>query len=187
MITREKNDQLTKVGPDPLTGNLMRRYWHPVASAAPLEEKPIVPVEPLWEQLVVFRDGTGELGLIEWPGGATNVAPYHDVFGKDESGLFRIATANGQGHIAVATQGATVDCHRERLSATDADLIMYRQVLLDRARLLIDGGDLMSIHHYGPSKKQIDPSNGYRAQRSDRTMPTSASGIPPAYADGRPA
>ncbi len=96
-----------------------------------------------------------------WPsegqGGATNIAPFHDVPGKDENGLFLIATANGQDHMAVVTQGATVDRRKEHLGTTDAGLIMYRQLLLNQARLVADGAEPINIRHYGPSKKQIDP------------------------------
>lgn len=374
MITTEENDQLTKVGPGSLMGNLMRRYWHPVASAAQLQDRPVLPVELLGERLVLFRDGSGELGLLEeqcahrrtslefampethgvrcayhgwvwdkegkcleqpsepedstywqrvtttaypvqelgglvfaylgpdpapplprynvlvwrhslretngtmvpcnwlqvlenlldpahvenlhgryfgyvldktdpaeaaffrsrikpplikqsafdlfsdgiierhysrdeqehswvkgspiffpatammakdnrsgtlifvvplddertwfvehraWPsdgqGGATNIAPYHNVPGKDDNGLFQIGTANGQDHMAVVTQGARVDRRKEHLGATDAGLIMYRQLLLDQARLVADGAMPINIRRNGPSKRQIDP------------------------------
>ena len=386
MITSEENDQLTRVGPGSLMGNLMRRYWHPVASAAQLQDKPVLPVELLGERLVLFRDGSGELGLLEeqcahrrtslefampethgvrcayhgwvwdkdgkcleqpsepedstywqrvtttaypvqelgglvfaylgpdpapplprynvlvwrhslretngtmvpcnwlqvlenlldpahlenlhgryfgyvldktdpaeaaffrsrikpppikqsafdlfsdgiierhysrdeqehswvkgspiffpatammakdnrsgtlifvvplddertwfvehraWPshgqGGATNIAPYHDVPGKDDNGLFQINTANGQDHMAVVTQGARVDRKKEHLGATDAGLIMYRQLLLDQARLVADGAMPINIRRNGPSKRQIDapqPAIGKTAVRA---------------------
>jgi len=41
MLTREENEMLTRVGPGTPAGELLRRYWHPVAVAAELtEEKP---------------------------------------------------------------------------------------------------------------------------------------------------
>ena len=36
MLTPEENEMLTRVGPGTLAGELLRRYWHPVAIAAEL-------------------------------------------------------------------------------------------------------------------------------------------------------
>ena len=56
MVTREENDELTRVGPGTPAGELLRRYWHPVCVAGELSaEKPIKPVTMLGEKLVVFR------------------------------------------------------------------------------------------------------------------------------------
>ncbi len=56
MITQAENDALTRVGPGTPAGELLRRYWHPVAVAGELtEEKPIKAVTLLNEKLVVFR------------------------------------------------------------------------------------------------------------------------------------
>ncbi len=41
MVTQEENQSLTKVGPGTPGGELLRRYWHPIAIASELtEEKP---------------------------------------------------------------------------------------------------------------------------------------------------
>jgi 5,5'-dehydrodivanillate O-demethylase len=56
MLTNEENELLTRVGPGTPAGELLRRYWHPVAVAGELTEaKPIKPVKLLGEKLVVFR------------------------------------------------------------------------------------------------------------------------------------
>ncbi len=65
-FTKEENDWLTKVGPGTLMGNLFRQYWIPVTPAADLVEpggRPIR-VKLLGEDLVLFRTGAGQLGLI---------------------------------------------------------------------------------------------------------------------------
>jgi 5,5'-dehydrodivanillate O-demethylase len=50
------NEALTRVGPGTPAGELLRRYWHPVAVAGELtEEKPIKAVTLLGEKLAVFR------------------------------------------------------------------------------------------------------------------------------------
>jgi len=65
MLTKEQNDLLTQVGPGTPGGELLRRYWQPVALA---EELPPggdpVPVRILGEDLVLFRDEQGRLGLL---------------------------------------------------------------------------------------------------------------------------
>lgn len=70
MLDRETNDLVTRVGPGTPCGNLLRRYWHPVAVAAELtEETPKKRVRILGEDLVLFRlpsqgpDGVAEYGL----------------------------------------------------------------------------------------------------------------------------
>ncbi|NIO08666.1 MAG: Rieske 2Fe-2S domain-containing protein [Deltaproteobacteria bacterium] len=66
MISREENEMLTRVGPGTPAGELLRRYWHPVAIAQELtEENPTKFVRILCENLVLFRDKKGRVGLIE--------------------------------------------------------------------------------------------------------------------------
>jgi 5,5'-dehydrodivanillate O-demethylase len=65
MVTREENETLTRVGPGTPGGELLRRYWHPVAATAELtEENPIKAVQLLGEKLVVYRDTMGAYGLV---------------------------------------------------------------------------------------------------------------------------
>jgi 5,5'-dehydrodivanillate O-demethylase oxygenase subunit len=65
MLTREENELLTRVSRGTPCGELLRRYWHPVAAAGELtEEKPIRPVKILAEELVVYRDKRGQYGLV---------------------------------------------------------------------------------------------------------------------------
>ena len=55
-----ENEILTRVGAGTPSGELLRRYWHPVAVAGELtEEKPIKAVTLLGEKLVVFRLALG--------------------------------------------------------------------------------------------------------------------------------
>jgi 5,5'-dehydrodivanillate O-demethylase len=65
MLSREDNELLTRVGPGTAAGELLRRYWQPVACVAELtEEKPILEVRLLGEELVVYRDKSGAYGLV---------------------------------------------------------------------------------------------------------------------------
>ena len=64
MLSVQANRELTQVGPGTPMGELMRRYWHPVATTAELDDKPTKPVRILGEDLVLYRDRSGTLGLL---------------------------------------------------------------------------------------------------------------------------
>jgi len=65
MMSQEKNDLITRIGPGTGAGAVLRRYWQPAALAEELVgARPVVPVRLLGEDLVLFRDNQGELGLI---------------------------------------------------------------------------------------------------------------------------
>ena len=64
MISQAMNDRLTRVGPGTPCGELMRRYWIPIAPAAQLLENPVRKVRVLGEDLVLYRNTSGGLGLI---------------------------------------------------------------------------------------------------------------------------
>ncbi|MCH8974410.1 MAG: Rieske 2Fe-2S domain-containing protein, partial [Chloroflexi bacterium] len=65
MISSQDNDLLTQVGPGTPMGELMRRYWHPIAASAELDERPTKEVRLLGEDLVLYKDRSGTLGLID--------------------------------------------------------------------------------------------------------------------------
>src|SRR5713226_2049985 len=65
MLTRDENELLTRVERGTPAGELLRRYWHPVAVAGELTEKePIRAVKILGEELVFYRDKKGRYGLV---------------------------------------------------------------------------------------------------------------------------
>lgn len=65
MLTKEENDQLTQTGPGTPCGEFMRRYWQPVALSEELPpDRPALAVRLLGEDLVLYRDGQGRLGLL---------------------------------------------------------------------------------------------------------------------------
>jgi phenylpropionate dioxygenase-like ring-hydroxylating dioxygenase large terminal subunit len=55
--------ELTHVGPGTPCGEYMRRFWQPVAMSERLGEVPVV-IRILGEDLVVFRDKSGRVGLL---------------------------------------------------------------------------------------------------------------------------
>jgi phthalate 4,5-dioxygenase oxygenase subunit len=65
MISQENNDEITLVGPGHPAGSVLRQYWMPAALSDELAgNRPVVPVKLLGEDLVLFRDDNGDLGLI---------------------------------------------------------------------------------------------------------------------------
>jgi nitrite reductase/ring-hydroxylating ferredoxin subunit len=66
MISAQQNDRMTRTGPEAPAGLLLRRHWQPAALVEELGgERPIKPVRLLSQDLVLFRDETGALGLID--------------------------------------------------------------------------------------------------------------------------
>ena len=60
----KEDEYLTHVGPGTPAGEYLRRFWQPVAYAYQLTDLPLR-VEIMGEELVVFRDGRGEIGMLE--------------------------------------------------------------------------------------------------------------------------
>ena len=65
MLSAEENARLTRVGRGTPMGELMRRYWQPIAAVAELDDAPTKPVRLMGEDLVLYRDGGGRYGLID--------------------------------------------------------------------------------------------------------------------------
>jgi len=64
MESVEQNQMLTQVGKGTPMGELMRRYWQPFAAASEIKDKWTLKVRLLGEDLVLYRNRSGELGLI---------------------------------------------------------------------------------------------------------------------------
>jgi hypothetical protein len=65
MMSQELNDQITRIGPGTGAGRVLRQYWQPAALSDELMgARPVVPVRLMGEDLVLFRDEGGTLGLI---------------------------------------------------------------------------------------------------------------------------
>lgn len=66
MMSVEQNDLMTKTGPEAPAGALLRRYWQPAALSEELEgDRPIKAIRLLGQNVVLFRDEKGTLGLID--------------------------------------------------------------------------------------------------------------------------
>ena len=60
----KEDEYLTHVGPGTPAGEYLRRFWQPIAYTEQLTDLPLR-VEIMGEELVLFRDGQGEIGLLE--------------------------------------------------------------------------------------------------------------------------
>src|SRR2546426_6967426 len=66
MLTQAENELITQTGPGTPCGELMRRYWQPAALSEELPPgAPPLPVKLFGEELVLFRNDQGKLGLID--------------------------------------------------------------------------------------------------------------------------
>jgi phenylpropionate dioxygenase-like ring-hydroxylating dioxygenase large terminal subunit len=66
MISREDNLLLTQTGPGTPCGELLRRYWQPVALSEELQaDGAPLPVTLMGEELVLFRDERGRVGVLD--------------------------------------------------------------------------------------------------------------------------
>jgi 5,5'-dehydrodivanillate O-demethylase len=65
MLSREQNELFTRVGAGTPMGNLLRRYWMPVAAVAEFENVAVKPLRLMGEDLVLYRDLDGTFGLVD--------------------------------------------------------------------------------------------------------------------------
>jgi phenylpropionate dioxygenase-like ring-hydroxylating dioxygenase large terminal subunit len=83
VLSKEENEILCKVGPGTPTGELMRQYWIPGLMSSELPEPDGRPmrVRLLCEDLVAFRDSSGQVGIL------ANNCPHRGAslfFGRNE-------------------------------------------------------------------------------------------------------
>ena len=66
MISAEQNDFITRVGSGTPAGQLLRRYWQPVAISDELAgPRPVKAVKLMGQNFVLFRDENGQLGMLD--------------------------------------------------------------------------------------------------------------------------
>jgi nitrite reductase/ring-hydroxylating ferredoxin subunit len=89
MISKEQNDLMTRVCGDAPAGQLLRRYWQPVALVDELAgPRPLKALQLMGRHFVLFRDERGRLGLLDrdCPHRGADLA-----FGRLEQGGLRCA------------------------------------------------------------------------------------------------
>jgi 5,5'-dehydrodivanillate O-demethylase len=65
VLSEERNRLLCEVGEGTPMGELLRRYWQPVAGEAEFESAAVKPVRIMGEDLVLYRDRSGTFGLVD--------------------------------------------------------------------------------------------------------------------------
>jgi 5,5'-dehydrodivanillate O-demethylase len=65
MVSLATNRLLTEIGPGTRMGDYLRRYWHPVAGEGEMSQPGIRACRLLGEDLVLYRDLSGNLGLLD--------------------------------------------------------------------------------------------------------------------------
>jgi 5,5'-dehydrodivanillate O-demethylase oxygenase subunit len=65
MLDHARNQLLTQVGSQTPMGQLLRRYWMPIAAVSEFESISIKPVRLLGEDLTLYKDLSGAFGLID--------------------------------------------------------------------------------------------------------------------------
>lgn len=64
MLSAEENEKLTRIGPSTPMGDLLRRYWQPVAATSEMANRATLRIKILGESLILFKDRGGRFGLI---------------------------------------------------------------------------------------------------------------------------
>jgi len=88
MLTASDNELLAHIGPGTPMGNLMRQYWMPIYLSSDLPENDSKPerMKLLHEDLIIFRDSEGRVGLV------TEVCPHRGAslyWSRNEKGGLR--------------------------------------------------------------------------------------------------
>jgi len=66
MMTAEQNALITRTGPQDPAGQLLRKTWQPAALVEELDDaRPVKALRLLGQDLVLFRDAQGRIGLID--------------------------------------------------------------------------------------------------------------------------
>ena len=64
MLSTEENELLTQVGPGTPGGDLMRKYWHPIAATETFDSKPVQKVRILGRNCPYIE--TGQANMVSW-------------------------------------------------------------------------------------------------------------------------
>ena len=149
MLSQRENDLLTRVGPGTPMGDLMRRYWIPAAFSSQIEKPdgPPVRVRLMGENLVLFRDSQGRIGLLD------ELCPHRTAslfYGRNEQNGLRCVYHG----IKFDVDGQCVDipCVPQQ---TGAQLANIRNQMRTKSYPCVERGDLVWTY-MGPPDLQPD-------------------------------
>jgi 5,5'-dehydrodivanillate O-demethylase len=120
VLTREQSETLTRVGSGTPMGELLRRYWVPVAAGVEVAPGSAIPVRVFGEDLALFRTAVGAPGLVNarCPHRGASLAygiadddgircPYHGWRFDGDGHCLEITTLAGVDHEPLRNQAAT--------------------------------------------------------------------------------
>ncbi|MPZ15404.1 MAG: Rieske 2Fe-2S domain-containing protein, partial [Chloroflexi bacterium] len=121
MLSKEDNELLTRVGPATPMGQLLRQYWIPVVRSEELADPDGEPmrVRLLGEDLILFRDTSGRVGLLEDHCSHRGASLF---FGRNEADGLRCVYHGWKYDVA----GACVDMPNEPPESNFKDKIRHR-------------------------------------------------------------
>src|SRR5512143_1736938 len=111
MLSQQDNEMLTHVGPGTPMGNLLRQYWAPalLSEELPSPDCPPIRVKLMCEELIAFRNTSGEVGLVA--NACPHRAPGHPPF---RLRALRRRNRPGAGAEGVPGPGRGPEVHRQR-------------------------------------------------------------------------
>jgi 5,5'-dehydrodivanillate O-demethylase oxygenase subunit len=65
MLDRSKNELFTQVGRGTPMGELLRRYWMPIAAVSEFDSESVRPIRLMGEDLTLYKDMGGTFGLVD--------------------------------------------------------------------------------------------------------------------------
>ena len=149
MLPQDENELLTRVGPGTAMGALMRRYWIPAAFShqLPKPDGPPIRVRLLGENLVLFRDTQGRVGLLD------ERCPHRTAslfYGRNEENGLRCVYHG----LKFDVEGACVDlpCVPQMSDAHKANI---QKQLGVKAYPCVERGDVVWTY-MGPAEKKPD-------------------------------
>ena len=146
----EWNPDLVETSAGTPAGELLRRYWHPVARSSEATGLPRK-VRLLGEDLILFRDGSGRPGLVE---------PRCCHRGTT---LYYYETQVGQGSITLHSA--------ETPASSDRGVSMVRRQFLEQVRVVASGGDPVGVS-FDPDEPPVSLRAGnYVVGSDDEALP----------------
>jgi phthalate 4,5-dioxygenase len=149
VLPQDENELLTRVGPGTAMGALMRRYWIPAAFShqLPKRDGPPIRARLLGENLVLFRDTQGRVGLLD------ERCPHRTAslfYGRNEENGLRCVYHG----LKFDVEGACVDlpCVPQMSDAHKANI---QKQLGVKAYPCVERGDVVWTY-MGPAEKKPD-------------------------------
>ncbi len=175
MISQQRNDQITRIGPGTDAGAVLRCYWLPAALEDELAHGDKVPVNLLGELLALFHDDKGELLLATRVSNANENSTHYpnakDIVINTEGPTYPVKIIKGAifaylGPDAVPPSLPNLDCFR----APDSHVFSFKGLWecnwLQALEIGIDPAHASFLHRF---LEDENPDDSYGKQFRDKT------------------